>query len=143
MEKIKEIIKNIVEDLGYYLYDVIYEKKGKDNVLEVLIDNDTFIDIDDCVIVSKNISLELDRLDPIKEAYNLEVASSGAERELRNSEEILRAVGKHVYIETMEQKFDGKLKSFKDGFLEVLHNNKRTTKVNYIDVSFIRLAIIF
>ena len=143
MEKIKEIIKNIVEDLGYYLYDVIYEKKGKDNVLEVLIDNDTFIDIDDCVIVSKNISLELDRLDPIKEAYNLEVASSGAERELRSAEEILRAVGKHVYIETMEQKFDGKLKSFKDGFLEVLHNNKRTTKVNYIDVSFIRLAIIF
>jgi len=143
MEKIKEIIKNIVEDLGYYLYDVIYEKKGKDNVLEVLIDNDTFIDIDDCVIVSKNISLELDRLDPIKEAYNLEVASSGAERELRSAEEILRAVGKHVYIETMEQKFDGKLKSFKDGFLEVLHNNKRTRKVNYIDVSFIRLAIIF
>ena len=143
MEKIKEIIKKIVEDLGYYLYDVIYEKKGKDYVLEVLIDNDTSIDIDDCVIVSKNISLELDRLDPIKEAYNLEVASSGAERELRNSEEILRAVGKHVYIETMEQKFDGKLKSFKDGFLEVLHNNKRTTKVNYIDVSFIRLAIIF
>jgi len=143
MEKIKEIIKNIVEDLGYYLYDVIYEKKGKDNVLEVLIDNDTFIDIDDCVIVSKNISLELDRLDPIKEAYNLEVASSGAERELRSAEEILRAVGKHVYIETMEQKFDGKLKSFKDGFLEVLHNNKRTTKVNYIDVSYIRLAIIF
>ena len=130
MEKIKEIIKNIVEDLGYYLYDVIYEKKGKDYVLEVLIDSDTSIDIDDCVIVSKNISVELDRLDPIKEAYNLEVASSGAERELRSAEEILRAVGKHVYIETMEQKFDGKLKSFKDGFLEVLHNNKRTTKVN-------------
>jgi len=143
MEKLKEKIKKIVEDLGYYLYDVIYEKKGKDNVLEVLIENDTSIDIDDCVVVSKAISDDLDILDPIKEAYNLEVASSGAERELRNSEEILRAVGKHVYIETMEQKFDGKLKSFKDGFLEVLHNNKRTTKVNYIDVSYIRLAIIF
>ena len=142
MEKLKGIIKKIVEELGYYLYDVIYEKKGSDYVLEVLIDNDTSIDIDDCVIVSKTISKELDLLDPIKEAYNLEVASSGTERELRNSEEILRAVGKHVYIETMEQKFDGKLKSYKDGFLEVLHNNKRTTKVNYIDVSYIRLAII-
>jgi ribosome maturation factor RimP len=143
MEKLKENFKKIVEDLGYYLYDVIYEKKGNDNVLEVLIENDTFIDVDDCVIVSKVISEQLDILDPIKEAYNLEVASSGAERELRNSEEILRAVGKNVYIETMEQKFDGKLKSFKDGFLEILHKNKRTTKVNYIDVSYIRLAIIF
>jgi ribosome maturation factor RimP len=143
MEKLKQNIKKIVEDLGYYLYEVIYDKKGTDNVLEVLIDNDTSIDVDDCVVVSKAISQQLDLLDPIKEAYNLEVASSGAERELRNSEEILRAVGKHVYIETIEQKFDGKLKSFKDGFLEVLHNNKRTTKVNYIDVSYIRLAVIF
>jgi ribosome maturation factor RimP len=143
MEKLKQNIKKIVEDLGYYLYEVIYDKKGTDNVLEVLIDNDTSIDVDDCVVVSKAISQQLDLLDPIKEAYNLEVASSGAERELRNSEEISRAVGKHVYIETIEQKFDGKLKSFKDGFLEVLHNNKRTTKVNYIDVSYIRLAVIF
>ena len=143
MEKLKENFKKIVEDLGYYLYEVTYEKKGNINVLEVLIENDTFIDVDDCVIVSKVISEELEILDPIKEAYNLEVSSSGAERELRNSEEILRVVGKNVYIETIEQKFDGKLKSFKDGFLEVLHKNKRTTIVNYIDVSYIRLAIIF
>ena len=143
MEKLKEKFKKIVEDLGYYLYDVIYEKRGNDFVLEVLIENDTFIDIDDCVIVSKNLSEELDSSDPFKEPYNLEVASSGAERELRNSEEIIRAVGKHVYIETMDQKFQGKLKSYKDGFLEVVQKNKRTTKVNYIDVSYIRLAIIF
>ena len=142
MEKLKEKIKKIVEDLGYYLYDVIYEKRGNNYVLEVLIENDTFIDIDDCVIVSKTLSEDLDTNDPFNEAYNLEVASSGAERELRNSEEIVRAIGKNVYIETMEQKFEGKLKSFKDGFLEVLQKNKRTTKVNYIDVSYIRLTII-
>lgn len=143
MEKLKKKFKKIVEDLGYYLYDVIYEKRGNDYVLEVLIENDTFIDIDDCVVVSKLLSEELDIDDPFTEAYNLEVASSGAERELRNSEQITRAIGKNVYIETLDQKFEGKLKSFKDGFLEVLQKNKRTTKVNYIDVSYIRLAIIF
>jgi len=143
MEKLKNDFKKIVEDLGYYLYDVIYEKKGNDFVLEVLIDNDTFIDVDDCVIVSKVLSEELDVMDPFKEPYNLEVSSSGAERELRDSDEIKRAIGKNVHIETVEQKIEGKLKSFKDGFLEVLQKNKRTTKVNYIDVSYIRLAIIF
>ena len=143
MEKLKNDFKKIVEELGHYLYDVIYEKRGTDYVLEVLIENDTFIGIDDCVVVSKVLSEELDIIDPFNEPYNLEVSSSGAERELRSSEEILRAVGKNVYIETMEQKFDGKLKSYKDGFLEILHKNKRTTKVNYIDVSYIRLAIIF
>ena len=143
MKKLKEDFKKIVEDLGYYLYDVTYEKKGKDYVLEVLIENDTFIDIDDCVVVSKAISEKLDILDPFTEQYNLEVSSSGAEKELRNSDEILRAVGKNIYIETMDQKFEGKLKSFKDGFIEVIQKNKRITKVNYIDVSYIRLTIIF
>jgi|LGOV01.1.fsa_nt_gb ribosome maturation factor RimP len=143
MEKLKKNFKKIVEELGYYLYDVIYEKKGNDYVLEVLIENDTFIDIDDCVKVSKVLSEELDITDPFNEAYNLEVSSSGAERELRNSEEILRAVGKNVMVQTLEQKFEGKLKSYEDGFLEILQKNKRTTKVNYIDVSYVRLAIIF
>lgn len=143
MEKLKNNFKKIVEDLGYYLYDVIYEKKGNDYVLEVLIENDTFIDIDDCVKVSKVLSEELDIIDPFNEAYNLEVSSSGAERELRNSEQILRAVGKNILVKTLEQKFEGKLKSYKDGFLEIIQKNKRITKVNYIDVSYIRLAIIF
>lgn len=143
MEKLKIEFKKIVEDLGYYLYDIVYEKRGNDYVLEVLIDNDTFIDVDDCVIVSKVLSEQLDIIDPFKEPYNLEVSSSGAERELRDSFEIKRAIGKNVYIETVEQKIEGKLKSYKDGFLEVLQKNKRTTKVNDIDVSYIRLAIIF
>ncbi len=46
-------------------------------------------------------------------------------------------------VQTLEQKFEGKLKSYEDGFLEILQKNKRTTKVNYIDVSYVRLAIIF
>ncbi|MBN2604691.1 MAG: ribosome maturation factor RimP [Bacilli bacterium] len=143
MEELKAKFKKIIEDLGYYLYDVTYELEGEDFILRVLIENDTFIDIDDCVKVSRVISDELDILDPFDEAYNLEVASSGAERELRNTEEVQRAVGKTVYVETLEQTFQGKLKTFQNDILEIVQKNKKVTKVNYIDVSYIRLTIIF
>ena len=142
MEKLKKRFKEVVEDLGYYLYDVIYEKENGDYVLKVLIENDSFIDIDDCVKVSHVLSDELDILDPFEEAYNLEVSSSGAERELRDSSEISRAVGKTVFIKTIEQTLEGKMLSFKDGVIEITHKNKKI-KINYIDVSYIRLTIIF
>ncbi len=142
MEKLNKRFKEIIENLGYYLYDVIYEKENGGYVLKVLIENDTFIDVDDCVKVSRVLSDELDTLDPFTEAYNLEVSSSGAERELRNSEEIKRAVGKTIHLKTIEQSLEGKLISFKDGVLELKYKNK-ITKIDYIDVSYIRLTIIF
>jgi len=143
MEKLKSRLKEIVEALNYYLYDVTYEKEGNDFVLRVMIENDTYIDIDDCIKVSKVVSDELDVLDPFKDPYNLEVTSAGAEHELRNSDEIKRAVGLNVYLETPEQKMDGKLEKFKDGILTIKHKNKRISEVNYIDVSYIRTAIVF
>jgi len=142
MEQLKKQFNKIVESLGYYLYDVLYEKEHGTYVLKVLIENDTFIDIDDCVKVSKVLSEELDKNDPFKEAYNLEVSSSGAERELRNSAEIARAVGKNIHLKTIEQSLEGKLVSFNDGVLEIKYKNKKT-KIDYIDVTYIRLAIIF
>lgn len=142
MEKLKTRFKEIIENLGYYLYDAVYEQENGDYVLKVYIENNSYIEIDDCVKVSRVLSDELDILDPFEETYNLEVSSSGAERELRNSEEITRAVGKTVYIETVEQNLEGKLLSFKDNVIEITYKNKKI-RINYIDVSYIRLSIIF
>lgn len=142
MEKLKSRLKELIESLDYYLYDVTYEKEGNDYILRVMIENDTFINIDDCIKVSKFVSEELDVLDPFKDPYMFEVTSAGAEHELRNSDEIKRAVGKNVHLETPEQKMDGKLEKFKDGILTIKQKNKRIHEVNYIDVSYIRTAIV-
>ena len=141
MEEMKKKLTEIIEGLDYYLYDITYEKEGEDFILRVMIENDTFINIDDCVKVSKAISEPLDEMDPFVEPYMLEVTSGGAERELRNSAEIKRAVGKPVYIETVEQKMEGILEKFKNDILVIKHKNKRVSNVHYIDVSYIRLAI--
>ena len=142
MEKLKSRLKELVESLDYYLYDITYEKEGNDYILRVMIENDTFINIDDCIKVSKFVSEELDVLDPFKDPYMFEVTSAGAEHELRNSDEIKRAVGQNVHLETPEQKMDGKLEKFNDGILTIKQKNKRIHEVNYIDVSFIRTAIV-
>jgi len=141
MEKLKNTLKEIIEDLGYFLYDVTYEKEGDNFILRVMIENDKFINIDDCVKVSHAISDPLDEIDPFVEPYMLEVTSGGAERELRTGDEVKRAVGKPVYIETVEQKFEGILEKFKDDILVVKHKNKRVSKVHYFDISFIRLTV--
>lgn len=141
MEKLKNSLKTIVEEMGYYLYDVTYEKEGNDFILRVMIENDSFINIDDCVKVSKVVSEKLDELDPFREPYMFEVTSAGAEKELRNGEEVKRAIGKNVYVETMEQKFKGVLLSFKDDVLTIKMKNSKVATASYFDVSFIRLAV--
>ena len=141
MEKIKQSITELVIKLGYYMYDITYEKEGEDYILRVMIENDTYIDIDDCVKVSKAVGELLDSDDPFKDPYMLEVTSAGAEKDLRNSEEIERSVGKGVYVQTYEQQFTGILESFNDGMLVIKEKNRKKVKVNYMDVRLIRLAI--
>ena len=143
MEKLAKDIEKVVTELGYYVYGVEYTKEHNENILRVMIENDGIITIDDCIKASKKISVYLDLNDPFTEAYNLEVSSPGAERVLKTSEHIKRAVGKNVYIETVEQKLTGMLLSYKDGFLEIKYSNKRVTKINEIDINLIRLTIVF
>lgn len=144
MEKLTKKIEEIVESLNYYLYDLEYVKENSDYVLRIMIENNTTIDIDDCVKVSRAVSEYLDIDDPFTEAYNLEVTSPGAERELHTKEQIERAVGKFVHIETIEQKYDGTLVFYKDSRLELkLRTTKKVIQINEFDVNLIRLAIQF
>ena len=104
MEKLKKDIENMVIELGYYIYDIEYVKEKNDFVLRIMIENDDVITIDDCIKTSKKVEEFLDINDPIVEPYNLEVTSPGAERELKTDEQIKRAVGKYIHIETFDQK---------------------------------------
>ncbi len=45
--KIKKCIEPIINNLGYQLYDVIYEKEGKENYLRIFIDKAEGISLND------------------------------------------------------------------------------------------------
>lgn len=74
-EIVTNLIKDIIENNNYILDSVEYVYEDGNNFLRVVIDKNGFIDIDDCVTVSKLINPILDENDPISDNYILDVCS--------------------------------------------------------------------
>ena len=117
-ERVEELIKDEIENIGYSLYDVEYAKEGPDYYLRVYIDNEKGIDLNDCEKVSNEINEKLDEADYIKEQYYLEVSSPGIERILRKDTHLEQNIGKQVEAklfkkdENGSKNYIGELKKF-------------------------------
>ena len=97
-KKIEELVKPIIENLGYKIYDVIYQKEGKDNYLRIFIDSPKGIDLNDCEKVNDSVNDILDEKDYIKAQYYLEISSPGIERNLRRDEQFLENINKKIEV---------------------------------------------
>lgn len=117
-EKVEKLVKPIIENIGYELYDVQYEKEGKDYFLRIFIDNEKGIDLNDCEKVNDAIIDILDEENYIKEQYFLEVSSPGIERVLRKDKHLKQNIGNPVRIklfkkdENGNKEYEGSLKEF-------------------------------
>ena len=116
---VENLIKPIVEEIGYKLYDVIYEKEAKDYYLRIFIDNEKGISLEDCEKVNNAITGVLDEKDYIKEQYFLEVSSPGVERILRKDWQIKENIGQNVEVKLFkplngEKVITGTLKDLND-----------------------------
>ena len=147
IEKIKEIILPYLDDNHVSLFDIEYVFEDNENILRIYIDNEEGnMDLLTCVYISEGISKLLDANDPIDVPYSLEVSSPGAERPLRNEEEVKKAIGKYIYLETSDLALYGTIQNFVDNVLEIeylVKNIKKKTTINYQDIKNIRLAIKF
>ncbi len=74
-KKVDMLVRNVIEENGYRLDEVLYEKEGSMMFLRLIIDKEGFVDVDDCVTVSKLVNPILDEADPIEENYILDVCS--------------------------------------------------------------------
>ena len=95
---VREGITPVAEELGYVLWDVEYVKEGARRILRVTIDSNEGITIEDCERMHRAIDPVLDEIDPIEQAYDLEVSSPGIERELRTDDHIDACVGEEVEV---------------------------------------------
>ncbi len=93
---VREGITPTADALGYTLWDVEFLKEGARRILRVTIDSEDGITIEDCEKMHRAIDPILDELDPIDDAYDLEVSSPGIERDLRTSAHIDACVGERV-----------------------------------------------
>ena len=98
-EKVENLVKKPIEELGYSLYDVQYVKEGQDYYLRIFIEKPNgSIDLNDCEKVNDGINDLLDKADYIKEQYFLEVSSTGLEKVLRRDEHLEQNIGKEVEV---------------------------------------------
>ncbi|MFC0472018.1 ribosome maturation factor RimP [Halalkalibacter kiskunsagensis] len=150
-ELTSELVTPILDDLNLELVDVEFKKEGPNWFLRIFIDSDTGVDLEDCGQVSEKVSEKLDELDPIGQPYFLEVSSPGAERPLKKEKDIIKAIGKNVYVSTYEpiegeKAFEGKLIDFDGEDLEIevkVKTRKKVYTIPYDKVANARLAIIF
>ena len=105
IQKIKTMIQPVLEQQHCSLYDLKWVQDGKMRILQVsVMYPDGSMDIDTCAAISEGISSLLDESDVITHEYFLEVCSPGAERELRNEQEIRDAVGEYVFVKLKDPK---------------------------------------
>ena len=126
---LEDLIRPVVEGLGYEFWGMEYLAQGKDSVLRIFIETDleSGISVDDCAKVSRQASSILDVEDPITGEYNLEVSSPGLDRPLFNLSQYEKYIGSIISLR-LRVPFDGRRK-FK-GQLTALENDDVVIRVD-------------
>ena len=123
-EEVIELLEPTVKALGYELIDIDLKLGGSDGLLRLYINSDQGISLDDCSVVSEQVSALLDVEDLIPGQYRLEVSSPGTDRVLRTEQHLLQFAGQRVKIQTHElingrKRFAGELKGMRDELVVV------------------------
>ena len=128
-----QFIEPLLKDTSYEIYDVEYVKEGAEWYLRIFIDKEGGIDLDDCETVTDLINDPLDELDPIAEAYFLEVSSPGVERHLKSMRHFEKAVGEKIRVKTFV-----KMENSKEwvGILKAVDENGITLESNGKTIEF-------
>ncbi|MDO4963177.1 MAG: hypothetical protein Q4E75_03675 [bacterium] len=73
--KVKGLVKEVIENNGYILDDVLYLKEEGNYFLRIIIDKKGIIDLEDCIKVTKLVDPILDGANYILDSYILDVCS--------------------------------------------------------------------
>jgi len=110
LKQLEDILRPVVEGLGYEFWGIEYRSRGYQSMLRVFIDDvESGIGIEDCEKVSRQISGVMDVEDPIQSEYTLEVSSPGMDRPLFLLEQYQAFVGHQVQIK-LRMAFEGRRK---------------------------------
>lgn len=141
---VKEILTPFLEENDCLFYDVDLVKEFGYLILRVMIDKEGGIDVDTLALANEYLSERIDKYDHDMPEYMLEVSSPGAEKKLRNKEEIKENISKYVHVETNEITYEGVLLDANDEEITLRVNLKgrfKNFKINHNDIKLIRLAI--
>ncbi len=83
-DHIERYVSPVLESHGAHLVDIKFSRDGRDHVIELCVDNDTVegLTLDDIVVLSEELSAELDTQDMGTDPYLLQVTTPGVDRPL-------------------------------------------------------------
>ena len=153
MSKIEKLVFDLAapnaEQIGCEVIEVEYKKEGSDYFLRVYIDKETeSVGINDCEYVSRALESEIDKLDPIKEAYFLEVCSPGIDRALKRDKDFVRFIESEVDVKLFaprdnKKEFCGVLKAYDGTNVTIELEDKSELVFDKNDAAYIKLAVRF
>lgn len=147
-EKTYAILEPITSAHQFEIVDVEYVKEAGNWYLRIYIDKPGGITIDDCEVVSRALSEQLDKKDFIEEAYILEVSSPGLGRPLKKEKDFVRSIGEEVEVRTFkpiqkQKEFYGILKAFDQEKITLELDDNSELVIERSDIALIRLAFDF
>jgi ribosome maturation factor RimP len=116
-EAVEQQIQRIVESEGLELVHIDYQRHGRGYLLRVDIDKEGGVNIDDCSLISQQVSTWLDVEDPIPAEFELQVSSPGLDRRFYKTSDYEKFLGRLVRVKTSRpirglHVIVGRLKSF-------------------------------
>ncbi|MBV7411067.1 ribosome maturation factor RimP [Maritimibacter sp. DP1N21-5] len=119
--RLAEIVRPVIEDMGYELVRLRLMGSTKSNTLQIMADKpEGGIEVDDLSEITTAVGATLDVEDPIEGEYTLEVSSPGIDRPLTRYKDFDAWNGWLAKIETSElidgrKRFKGTLAGTEDG----------------------------
>jgi len=99
-ERVTSEIEKIVTSEGLELVHVDYRRQGRTYLLRIDIDKDGGVTLDDCQLVSQQVSAWLDVEDPVPGEYELQVSSPGLDRKFYKDSDYQKFIGRLVRVKT-------------------------------------------
>ncbi len=93
-----QVVRPMIEDLGYILLDVEYRPGGGRGILRLVVDRPGGLSVDDCAAISRRAGDLLDVYLDLAGPYQLEVTSPGLTRTLRRPAEFAHFAGRRVKV---------------------------------------------
>ena len=99
-ESVEQQVQRIVESEGLELVHIDYRRQGRGYLLRIDIDKEGGVTVDDCSLISQQVSTWLDVEDPIPGEYELQVSSPGLDRKFYKPSDYEKFLGRLVRVKT-------------------------------------------
>lgn len=129
VERVREMVDPLCTAEGIELVHVEYRRESAGRVLRLYIDKPGGIRVDDCAMISRQVSDFLDVALDLEETYRLEVSSPGTARPLVKAQDFERFKGRTARIRTREvlngsRNFKGVLLGISGGMIRLSAGNE-------------------